>query len=1146
MKWLSKKPNSNTIYKVTLGFLVFLLLFSAESTQFISVSASYSDESFFDKINLDCPGLEEVKRAVNNQDYETAKQKFVEYMRNRTSPKYFFDWHKKDQLVQLYRENYGNIEYKYITLADSTFDHIFTFGEETRDLGEDINWRQGVNEWTALLNRMQWLIWLGRAYLFTNDEKYSNEFISLIEDWIKDNPVPSSPTRSLGEPWRTLEAGIRADVWVEAYQYFINSPSWNIDSQIRFLNSLSEHADYLYKAAENYGYVNHQIIECTGLAIIGIMFPEFKNAEQWRERAYHRLNQHLQQGTYDDGAHEELTPGYHTVVIIDYLKSARLAQLNNYNSGFDMNRYKKMYEWLMKILMPDKYYPAIGDAGRGNVESYFMSFGTLMFNEPQFKYFSSDFLPEMAFWLFFNENIFEQYNSIPKTKPSFNSLKLPDSQYILMRTGWEVNDKYLLFDCASYGGGHSHSDALNIIVYSSGEQIIDSGTCWYSDPLYISYYKFGRAHNVIIIDGNDAYHAHETPKINNWLTSSNFDFASCSYNTRSNNLHTRKIFFNKPDYWIVSDIIDGSGTHQLDMLYHPKNQDRYSTIISLNGLSPEEKTEPIPSGSRYEKVRGSPYLSYSTTKTLPTTLHTLIYPHSQNFDISANSLIVKANSNALVSPNAAEGFRIDIKKEVATGSIEIKAKGDYCNGWPKMRLRIDGEIIKEWEVNSRNYNLYKTSVEFHSRKPQIDIIFPNDYSLHGKCDRNLYVDYIKINGYKIEAESSAVVYDRGKDEAAFDGKDVIPGQEVMAWNGALRMQTEISQDQFTEIKYSDYFLISHTAPSKKEFGKIKFNGKVAFLREENQIVNKLNMFGGTFLQYGSLQIKIINRKLYITTPSELKASICYPGIEKVFVNNELYGFKRENDCISILAEPKSKFSSIEFFGDTNNYQPKIPNKWFVQKDEGDLRYYTSHSETYSDMMLEYSLIKDRTYKDFDLKMKVKSAPPIGSTIADYDIIFGYQDSLNYYFMMFNTKADYTRLVKVIDGVYHDVAKVGKSLIKDNNYHNVELERINNHITVYFDGEKVLETDDSTFPEGKIGVATFNDPAYFDDINISIPVFEGDLNNDAKVNIQDFQLCVNIILGIETNSDIVGRADINEDGSVSILDVQEIVNIILGE
>jgi hypothetical protein len=59
----------------------------------------------------------------------------------------------------------------------------------------------------------------------------------------------------------------------------------------------------------------------------------------------------------------------------------------------------------------------------------------------------------------------------------------------------------------------------------------------------------------------------------------------------------------------------------------------------------------------------------------------------------------------------------------------------------------------------------------------------------------------------------------------------------------------------------------------------------------------------------------------------------------------------------------------------------------------------------------------------------------------------------------------------------------------------------------------------------------------------IPI-DADVNQDGQVNVLDVQLCVNVILGSETDPDIVAHADVNEDGDVNVLDVQTIVNAIL--
>ncbi|MCU0520968.1 MAG: hypothetical protein MUF84_09780 [Anaerolineae bacterium] len=77
---------------------------------------------------------------------------------------------------------------------------------------------------------------------------------------------------------------------------------------------------------------------------------------------------------------------------------------------------------------------------------------------------------------------------------------------------------------------------------------------------------------------------------------------------------------------------------------------------------------------------------------------------------------------------------------------------------------------------------------------QVDIVFTNDAVINGQ-DRNLYVNYLTVGGTTQQAEGASVRLDRGTGEAAFDGEDVIVGQEVVLWNGALRVHTTAPQQR---------------------------------------------------------------------------------------------------------------------------------------------------------------------------------------------------------------------------------------------------------------------------------------------------------------------------------------------------------------
>ena len=57
-------------------------------------------------------------------------------------------------------------------------------------------------------------------------------------------------------------------------------------------------------------------------------------------------------------------------------------------------------------------------------------------------------------------------------------------------------------------------------------------------------------------------------------------------------------------------------------------------------------------------------------------------------------------------------------------------------------------------------------------------------------------------------------------------------------------------------------------------------------------------------------------------------------------------------------------------------------------------------------------------------------------------------------------------------------------------------------------------------------------------------YDADLNQDGHINVVDVQICVNVITGIETDSELVYRADQNSDGAVNQSDMRLILSALL--
>ena len=175
-------------------------------------------------------------------------------------------------------------------------------------------------------------------------------------------------------------------------------------------------------------------------------------------------------------------------------------------------------------------------------------------------------------------------------------------------------------------------------------------------------------------------------------------------------------------------------------------------------------------------------------------------------------------------------------------------------------------------------------------------------------------------------------------------------------------------------------------------------------------------------------------------------------------------------------------------GVADGWTPLTPSRWSVTLENGSMRYFlntTNYNSPDGSRPGEYSLIDNSDYGDFTFECLAKSADAaIGSTFPDLGIVFGYQDDKNFYFAMFNGQATETSIDRYVNGVRTRLVMYNNPTFSDGNYHSLRVEREGTIIKTYFDGTLILTADDGTFRSGKIGVGSFNDSGYFDDITIS--------------------------------------------------------------
>ena len=533
-----------------------------------------SEEQFFGLLDLSRPGLGEVRKAAETRNWPAAKTAWARHLETRQAPRWLWSRRDKDKMLALYDAKFGGLK-RSVPAADAVLRRELNWLGVPKALEHDVDWLQGPTEWTHVLSRHQYWLDLGRAWWATGEPKYAEDWVYLLKDWIADNPVPRKLTNSRGPRgtvWRTLETGIRGDLWFDAMELFMDSPQFDAEAKYLMTRSLVEQARHLHRYELGFNHGNWQVVECAGLAAIGIMLPEFTEAQQWRGRAFQYLVEHMQQDVYPDGAHYEVTPGYHSWVMEQFLRTSLLCRLNGYDVPGLMDRHERMFEFLMKTSRPDRRVPALGDAGSGVDIRDHMGMGALLCGRPDMRFLGgSDASPGWV-WLFGPEAT-GRYAALPKSPPEFTSCLLPDSKYCMMRTGWQKDDRFLLLDCAPWGGGHSHQDRLQVIAYAGRDLLVDPGMYSYDQPLSAQYLRKSLAHNVVLVDEQEQ--PQSDPKLLAWATTEEADLAAGEI-TDGKLTHRRSVLFVRPEYWVVVDHLWGrpepgsrdTGEHNITRLFH--------------------------------------------------------------------------------------------------------------------------------------------------------------------------------------------------------------------------------------------------------------------------------------------------------------------------------------------------------------------------------------------------------------------------------------------------------------------------------------------------------------------------------------------------------------------------------------------------
>lgn len=442
-----------------------------------------TDAAFFAQIDTLLPGLEGLSDAVDRGNYAEARQILATHVRASLQP---------ERLLGIQRAFGGHSSKRPNETTEQAAERILqgeliSCSTPYRFEGE-VDWTinptfNQYREWTWQLSRHpEWGV-LAEQYRKTGDERYAEAFVRFFKSWVRQAIVPENAPGGATLCWRTIEAGIRmGGVWQWALHSFYRSPHFSDDILIDWYKSVWEHG---WRLRNFHRTGNWLIMEMNGLAQIGILYPQFRKAKAWKEYAFERLVEELDAQVYPDGFQVELSTGYHQVDIRNYqwLIDVCRAYDEPVPTIFS-SKMERMHAVNVQLMMPDGRLPDVNDGGWHPV-------APLMDRAVEVYPQRADFL-----WTFT-----EGKKGSP---PDATSIGLPYAGYYVMRTGWQRDAVWALFDGGPFGYGHQHEDKGNLLLHAYGRLLLtEGGNYAYDDSEMRRYVLSTRAHNTIRIDGQD-------------------------------------------------------------------------------------------------------------------------------------------------------------------------------------------------------------------------------------------------------------------------------------------------------------------------------------------------------------------------------------------------------------------------------------------------------------------------------------------------------------------------------------------------------------------------------------------------------------------------------------------------------------------
>ena len=684
-----------------------------------------------------------LKQDVREQisgDGEISESELAAYFREKFSERFFYDYKTFYDRLPHYNGVFNNQE----AHKERALDHLGKYSDSTQwILPFDYLNGEPVNAY-ALRHLARQHKMVDIAFLYFNGDKDS-KLIQYFENQMRslNAALDAGQYEKIEDGngvYEAFRSGYRILNWLWIHNMFLNEEEYSDEDQLITIATLLQHGQHLYERNAAYKSGNHQTRGVSALAMLSILFRDFKGTDQWRERAMLRLGEHLDREINEDGFQFERSVHYHMSDINNFFYVYQLARLNSIEIDKEWEeKLRGLFTTLVKIAYPDRSAPVLQDDtdnpwGETNDISGAMTLGYLLFEDPEFGYFASEKVDERVYWFLSNDQI-EKLNKIEQRRPEYGSLAFPVTNYYIMREGWNPMDKMMIISAGldEEKPDHQHGDMLGIQAMAHGHAILPNYQVRYSLKDF-DVFKNSMVKNVALVDnelqgkewtsnrggsGFGKFLNLPNPGVIAWETHDDFDFFAGRHDGFENIgvKYSRQVIFVNNSFWIVKDDFKSDQAHHYKQVW----QGHYT---HENGPDLLRATAPDASGhdilqlystdSVYSSgTRGKQWSVVSRNSSSSFDFLTIIYPYqgySNRLDEDAESVRIDdwtvnpsdwklqgTNPVCLGSKRGAFFFNIE---EIAKDDLIIKASLEA-----DLYVSIEGNQVHIHSVGNENQTL---------------------------------------------------------------------------------------------------------------------------------------------------------------------------------------------------------------------------------------------------------------------------------------------------------------------------------------------------------------------------------------------------------------------------------------------------------